>query len=418
MDYFNYKNGKLFAEDVDVQHLSKKVGTPFYCYSKATLERHYNVFNDALKGLDTVIHFAVKANSNIAILKILANLGAGGDCVSEGEIRRCLAAGIDPEKIVFAGVGKTKQELKYALESKVGQINIESEAELESLNEVAKSLAIKAPIAFRINPDIDAGTHDKISTGRKEDKFGVAYDDALAIYDKAAKMDFIEIKGVATHIGSQLTSLNPFREAFTKIRELVLALRAKGYNITHLDLGGGLGIPYDKSDIPTPKEYGEMVKQVVGDLGCKLSFEPGRLIAGNAGILVASVIYLKETEHRNFLVIDAAMNDLIRPSLYDAYHDIIAVIEEKSEITADIVGPICETGDVFAKNRQIPNLSESDLVAIRSCGAYGAVMSCEYNSRLLIPEVLVSGDKYSIIRKRESYEQMIAKDIVPEYLDI
>ncbi|PIR39403.1 MAG: diaminopimelate decarboxylase [Alphaproteobacteria bacterium CG11_big_fil_rev_8_21_14_0_20_39_49] len=416
MDHFNYKNGELFAENVAIKEMAKKVGTPFYCYSTATLERHYNVFADALKDVNATICFAVKANSNLAVLKTLANLGAGGDCVSEGEIRRCLAAGIAADKIVFSGVGKTKGELAFALKNKVMQINVESEVELESLNEVASSLNVKAPVSFRVNPDIDAGTHDKISTGRKEDKFGIAYEQARGIYSKAAKMEHVHIRGVATHIGSQLVELKPFKAAFAKIRSLVEDLRADGHDISHLDLGGGLGIPYKDQLPPSPDEYAKMVIEATDGLGCELAFEPGRLIAGNAGILVSEVIYLKKTAHRNFLVIDAAMNDLIRPTLYDAYHEIIPVDEKQSVLQMDIVGPICETGDVFGKERKLPELVSGDLIAIRSCGAYGAVMSSEYNSRLLIPEVMVNDDKFAVIREREGYEDMLKKDKLPNWL--
>lgn len=416
MDHFTYKNNYLHAEDVAIEKIAEEVGTPFYCYSKATLTRHYNVFADAFSAVDTTICFAVKANSNLAVLKTLADLGAGGDCVSEGEIRRCLAAGISAGKIVFSGVGKTKSELAYALKQGIMQINIESEAELEALNEVAKSLGVKASVAFRVNPDVDAGTHDKISTGRKEDKFGIDLHNARAIYAKAAKMEGIKIRAVATHIGSQLVSLAPFEKAFSKIKELVITLRADGHEISHLDLGGGLGIPYKQQDIPSPAEYAKMTIKTVKELGCKLAFEPGRLICGNAGILVAQVIYLKKGDNRNFLIVDAAMNDLIRPTLYDAHHDIIPVVKGNGhEVNMDIVGPICETGDVFAKNRKLPEMAGGDLIAIRSCGAYGAVMSSEYNSRLLIPEVMVNEDKYAVIRPRESYDDMLGRDRIPEW---
>jgi diaminopimelate decarboxylase len=417
VDHFNYQNGNLYAENVNLSDIAKQVGTPFYCYSTATLTRHYQVFADAFKSVDATICFAVKANSNLAVLKTLANLGAGGDCVSEGEIRRCLAAGIPASKIVFSGVGKTKDEMAFALKTGIMQINIESAVELDSLNEVAISLGKKAPVSFRVNPDIDAGSHDKISTGRKEDKFGIPWEEVRDIYKKAATMKGIEIRGVATHIGSQLTDLVPFQKAFLKVKDLVKTLKGDGHNITHLDLGGGLGIPYKQQDIPSPAEYAEMTIEAVKELGCALAFEPGRLICGNAGILVSEVIYLKKTMHKNFLVIDAAMNDLIRPTLYNAHHEIVPVVEHSGEkIAMDIVGPICETGDVFAKNRHLPELSQGDLIAIRSCGAYGAVMSSEYNSRLLIPEVMVNGDKFAVIRPRQSYEDMLARDSIPSWL--
>ena len=416
MDHFTYKNGKLFAEECLVAKIAQDVGTPFYCYSRATLERHYNVFAKALEATNSLICFAVKANSNIAILKILADLGAGGDCVSEGEIRRCLKAGISADKIVFSGVGKTRAELKYALSINIMQINVESEQELDILNEVACSMGVKAPVSFRVNPNIDAGTHDKISTGRKEDKFGIDFDSARQIYKKAAAMESIYIRGVATHIGSQLTDLNPFAKAFEKINELVCKLRQDGHDIKYLDLGGGLGIPYETKIPPSPAEYADIVIKATKDLNCNLIFEPGRLIAGNAGILVSETILLKKTNNKNFLVIDAAMNDLIRPTLYDAYHDIIPVSEGEANITVDIVGPVCETGDVFAKNRILPELKPGDLIAIRSCGAYGAVMSSEYNSRPLIAEILVDSDRYAVIRNRPAYEDMFKRDIVPAWL--
>jgi diaminopimelate decarboxylase len=417
VDHFSYKNGHLHAEDVKISDIAKQVGTPFYCYSTATLTRHYNVFADSFKSVNATICFAVKANSNLAVLKTLANLGAGGDCVSEGEIRRCLAAGIPASKIVFSGVGKTKAEMAYALKEGIMQINVESGAELDSLNEVAISLGKKAPVAFRVNPDIDAGSHDKITTGRKEDKFGIPWDEVRDIYKKASTMQGIEIRGVATHIGSQLTDLVPFQKAFTKVKDLVKTLKADGHNITHLDLGGGLGIPYKQQDVPSPAQYAEMTIEAVKELGCKLAFEPGRLICGNAGILVSEIIYLKKTSHKNFLVIDAAMNDLIRPTLYNAHHEIVPVDESNAQTLAmDIVGPICETGDVFAKNRYLPDLPEGSLIAIRSCGAYGAVMSSEYNSRLLIPEVMVNGDKFAVVRPRQSYDEMLARDSIPAWL--
>jgi diaminopimelate decarboxylase len=418
MDYFNYKNGSLYAEDVAVSEIAKKVGTPFYCYSTATLTRHYTVFAEAFKSVNATICFAVKANSNLAVLKTLANLGAGGDCVSEGEIRRCLAAGIPASKIVFSGVGKTKFEMAYALKQGIMQINVESEAELDSLNEVAISLGLKAPVSFRVNPDIDAGSHDKISTGRKEDKFGIPWDEVRNIYKKAATMQGIAVRGVATHIGSQLTDLAPFQKAFTKVTQLVKNLKSDGHNIKHLDLGGGLGIPYKEQNIPSPAQYAEMTIEAVKELDCALAFEPGRLICGNAGILVSEVIYLKKTSHKNFLVIDAAMNDLIRPTLYNAHHEIIPVQEKNGKnISMDIVGPICETGDVFAKNRELPELNSGELIAIRSCGAYGAVMSSEYNTRPLIPEVMVNGDKFAVIRARETYDDILGRDSIPGWLE-
>jgi diaminopimelate decarboxylase len=437
MDHFTYKNGILHAEKVSIPTIAQQVGTPFYCYSNATLQRHYNVFMDSFEGsgLKVNLCFAVKANSNLAVIKTLANLGAGGDAVSEGEIRRCLAAGIKGNKIVFSGIGKTVNELKFALENNVMQINIESEPELHALNEVAISMGIRANIAFRVNPDVDAGSHDKISTGRKHDKFGIEWERVRGIYNLASQMKGIKVQGVATHIGSQLTNLEPFSKAFAKVRGLVQDLRADGINITHLDLGGGLGIPYKDAEIPSPAEYARTVLAEVRDLGCELTFEPGRLICGNAGILVSEVIYIKESSTRKFLIIDAAMNDLVRPTLYDAYHEIIPVGARSPEFAAqdashdsaagpftgnsetyDIVGPICETGDVFAKQRQMPEFQAGDLLAIRSAGAYGAVMSSEYNTRLLIPEIMVNGEQIAIIRQRGNYEEILARDKIPNWL--
>lgn len=419
MDHFTYKNGILHAEDIAIPAIAAQVGTPFYCYSTATLQRHYKVFMDSFNnsGVKVNLCFAVKANSNLAVIKTLANLGAGGDAVSEGEIRRCMAASIPGNKIVFSGIGKTRAELKFALENDIMQINIESEAELHALNEIAISMGVKARVSFRVNPDIDAGSHDKISTGRKHDKFGIEWQKVRSLYKTASTMQGIKVQGIATHIGSQLTNLEPFRKAFAKIKELVAILRSDGIAITHLDLGGGLGIPYQDCPVPSPEDYAKTVLTEVKDLGCELTFEPGRMICGNAGILVTQVIYVKESSARKFLIIDAAMNDLVRPTLYDAYHEIVPVVENAiNSETYDIVGPICETGDVFAKQRLMPACAPDDLLAIRSAGAYGAVMSSEYNSRLLIPEVMVNGDKMAVVRPRESYEEMLAKDKIPEWL--
>lgn len=413
MDHFSYLNGQLHAENVAITEIAKKIGTPFYCYSKATLTHHYDVFAKAFAGLETQICYAVKANDNVAILKEFAKLGSGGDCVSKGEIMRCLKAGIPADKIVFSGVGKTAEELRYALEQKVGQINVESEPELELLNSIAVSLNKKAAIAFRVNPDVDANTHHKIATGRSHDKFGISYETAREIYKKAASLPGIKIRSVAVHIGSQLSDLAPFEKAFTKIAALVEILRQDGHSITHLDLGGGLGIPYHDLVPPSPADYAAMVKRTVGHLGCKLVFEPGRLLVGNAGILVSKVIYLKKSGQNRFLIIDAAMNDLIRPALYEAYHQIIPVTEPTAATTSfhtDIVGPVCETGDVFGKERLLPELDSDDLIVIRSAGAYGSVMAGTYNSRPLLAEVMVDGDQTILIRKRQTLEELIERD--------
>ena len=420
MDHFNYRNGQLYAEDVSVGEIAASVGTPFYVYSTATLERHFKLFDDALDGMDHCICYAMKAASNQAILKTLGNLGAGMDVVSGGEYRRAIAAGIPPEKVVFSGVGKTLEEITLALQKGIRQFNVESDSELAQISEIASSMGKIAPIAIRINPDVDAQTHEKIATGKAENKFGIPLSRAREVYSKASKMPGISVVGIDLHIGSQLTDLKPFEEAYQKLADLTQILRQDGHKIKRLDLGGGLGIPYDKnkSAPPLPVEYGKMVRKVLGHLECEIEIEPGRLIVGNAGILVSSVLGIKNGDNRNFLILDAAMNDLIRPAMYDAYHDIIPVKQPSSdEAVYDVVGPVCETGDTFAKKRTMPELSENELVAFRSAGAYGAVMSSEYNTRPLIPEVMVNKNEFSIIRKRPSYEEIIDRDIIPTWLE-
>ena len=419
MDHFNYRNGQLYAEDVSVAEIATSVGTPFYVYSTATLVRHFQLFDEALDGMDHCICYAMKAASNQAILKTLGNLGAGMDMVSGGEYRRALSAGIPPEKVVFSGVGKTLEEITLALKNGIRQFNVESDSELEQISSIASSMDKIAPIAVRINPDVDAQTHEKIATGKAENKFGIPLSRAREVYSKASQMPGINIVGIDLHIGSQLTDLKPFKKAYQKLADLTQVLRQDGHKIKRLDLGGGLGIPYEKnkSAPPLPVEYGKMVKEVLGHLDCEIEIEPGRLIVGNAGILVSSVLGVKIGDNRNFLILDAAMNDLIRPAMYDAYHDIIPVRQPSSpEAVYDVVGPVCETGDTFAKKRTMPKLTESDLVAFRSAGAYGAVMSSEYNTRPLIPEVMVNKNEFSIIRKRPSYEEIIDRDIIPNWL--
>ena len=419
MDHFNYRNGQLYAEDVSVAEIATSVGTPFYVYSTATLVRHFQLFDEALDGMDHCICYAMKAASNQAILKTLGNLGAGMDVVSGGEYRRALSAGIPPEKVVFSGVGKTLEEITLALKNGIRQFNVESDSELEQISSIASSMDKIAPIAVRINPDVDAKTHEKIATGKAENKFGIPLSRAREVYSKASQMPGINIVGIDLHIGSQLTDLKPFKKAYQKLADLTQVLRQDGHKIKRLDLGGGLGIPYEKnkSAPPLPVEYGKMVKEVLGHLDCEIEIEPGRLIVGNAGILVSSVLGVKIGDNRNFLILDAAMNDLIRPAMYDAYHDIIPVKQPSSpEAVYDVVGPVCETGDTFAKKRTMPKLTESDLVAFRSAGAYGAVMSSEYNTRPLIPEVMVNKNEFSIIRKRPSYEEIIDRDIIPNWL--
>ena len=421
MDHFLYSDGRLHAEDVAIQDIAAQVGTPFYVYSTATLIRHFKLFDDALDGLDHLVCFAMKAASNQAILKTLGDLGAGMDVVSGGEYLRARAAGVPGERIVFSGVGKTRGEMHQALQGEVRQFNIESEPELYLLNEVALSLGSTAPITIRVNPDVDAKTHAKIATGKSENKFGIPISRAREVYALAARLEGLEVVGIDVHIGSQLTELEPFVAAYRKVAELTETLRADGHNIRRLDLGGGLGIPYTRSNEapPLPTDYGAMVKRELGHLGCEIEIEPGRLIAGNAGLLVSSVIYVKSGEDREFLILDAAMNDLVRPAMYDAYHDIVPVIEPAAgseQAVYDIVGPVCESGDTFAKGRHLVAQQQGDLVAFRSAGAYGAVMSSEYNTRPLIPEVLVNGDQFAVIRARPSYDEIINRDSLPDWL--
>ncbi len=420
MDYFGYKEGEMHAEGISVKDIAENVGTPFYLYSTKTLVRHYNLFCDAFKNNDFMLCYAVKANTNQAVIKTLADQKSGADVVSEGELRRALKAGIPPNKIVFSGVGKTLEEMVFALKKGIFQFNVESEPELHKLNQVANEMGKVAPIAFRVNPDVDAKTHAKISTGKSENKFGVPIKNARGLYKEAAKLKGIKIQGVDIHIGSQLTDIAPFKEAFGLIATLVKDLREDGHDISVIDLGGGLGAPYDKNNQapPLPLEYATIVKKTVGHLNCKIIIEPGRLLVANAGILVSKVIFIKEGENRKFLIIDAAMNDLVRPTLYDAYHEIVPVCEEdKDKSTYDIVGPVCESGDTFAKGRDLQTLNSGDLIAIRSAGAYGAVLASTYNTRLLIPEVMVNGNQYEIVRKRPSYEDIIGLDQLPKWLE-
>ncbi len=421
MDHFLYRDGILHAEDVAIPEIAAQVGTPFYVYSTATLERHYRLFVEALSPLPHLVCFAVKSNGNVAVLKTLARLGAGMDVVSGGEYLRAKAAGVPGDRIVFSGIGKTREEMRLTLEGGIRQFNVESEPELRALSEVAASMGLRAPITIRVNPDVDAKTHEKIATGKKENKFGIPIARARAVYAEAARLPGIEVVGIDVHIGSQLTELEPFEQAYRKVADLTHALRADGHNIRRLDLGGGLGIPYERSNTapPLPIEYGALIKRCVGDLGCEVEIEPGRLISGNAGLMVSSVIYLKEGEGRNFLILDAAMNDLVRPSMYDAHHDIVPVIEPRPGLEPqpfDVVGPVCETGDTFAKARLLPALGAGDLVAFRSAGAYGAVMASEYNTRPLIPEVLVDRHQFAVIRARPTYDEIINRDTIPAWL--
>ncbi|SEW38810.1 diaminopimelate decarboxylase [Cognatiyoonia koreensis] len=421
MDHFLYRDGVLHAEDVPVPEIAAAVGTPFYVYSTATLTRHFKLFDEALAGMDHLVCFAMKSLSNQAVLKTLADAGAGMDVVSVGEYLRAKAVGVPGDKIVFSGVGKTAEEMKVALQGGIRQFNVESEPEMEVLSAVATGLGREAPITIRVNPNVDAKTHAKIATGKSENKFGIPISRARAVYAHAAALPGLKIVGIDVHIGSQLTELAPFEAAYQKVAELTEQLRADGHEIIRLDLGGGLGIPYARNNEapPLPTDYGAMVQRTLGHLGCEIEIEPGRLISGNAGILVSKVIYLKEGEDRQFLILDAAMNDLIRPAMYDAYHDIIAVNQGDAgaePATYDVVGPVCESGDTFAKGRAMDRVGPDDLVAFRSAGAYGAVMSSEYNSRPMIPEVLVHEDQFAVIRARPTYEEMIARDTLPEWL--
>ena len=421
MDHFLYRDGQLMAEDVNIAEIAAQVGTPFYVYSTATLLRHFKLFDDALSGMDHLVCFAVKSLSNVAVLKLLGDAGAGMDVVSGGEYLRAKAAGVSGDKIVFSGIGKTREEMRLALEGGIRQFNVESEPEMKALSQVALSLNTVAPITVRVNPDVDAKTHAKISTGKKEDKFGIPISRAREVYAMAAKLPGLKVIGIDVHIGSQLTELEPFRLAYRKVAELTEQLRSDGHDITRLDLGGGLGIPYarDNNAPPLPREYGALIKEEVGHLGCEIEIEPGRLISGNAGLLVAKVIYVKSGEDREFLIVDAAMNDLVRPAMYDAWHDIVPVIEPAAGVDQtpyDVVGPICESGDTFAKGRMLPPLDPDALVGFRSAGAYSAVMSSEYNSRPLIPEVLVNGDQFAVIRRRPTFEDMINRDTIPEWM--
>ena len=417
MNHFEYRDGVLYAEGVAIPEIARSVGTPFYCYSTATLERHYKVFSKAFDGVDALVCYAMKANSNQAVLKTLGRLGAGVDVVSEGELRRALAAGIPAERIMFSGVGKTPSEMDLGLEAGIYCFNVESEPELEVLNQRAIKAGKKAHVSFRINPDVDAKTHAKISTGKKENKFGISYERARAVYARAATLEGIQVSGIDMHIGSQITDLQPFEDAFRLLRELVETLRGDGHMIEHVDVGGGLGIPYkdDNNPPPEPDAYARIVKDQLSSLNCRIVTEPGRLIAGNAGILVSQVVYLKEGDAKNFLIVDAAMNDLIRPALYQAWMDVTAVQPRDGEPRSyDVVGPICETGDFLAKDRAL-NLAEGDLLAVHSAGAYGFVMSSNYNTRGRAAEVLVDGDQVFEVRRRETVAELFAgESLLPE----
>ena len=421
MHHFNYRGGVLHAEAVSLDTIADQVGTPFYCYSTATLERHYKVFAGAFADVDALVCYAMKANSNQAVIKTLAKLGAGADVVSEGELMRARAAGIPADKIMFSGLGKTARELALAIDEGILCINVESEPELDLLSQIASSKGRAAHISIRVNPDIDAKTHHKISTGKAEDKFGIPISRAREVYAHAAKLPGVKVSGVDMHIGSQIVDLDPFGNAFALLADFVRTLRGDGHTISHVDLGGGLGIPYrdDNEPPPSPDAYADVVKRATRELDCRLIFEPGRLIVGNAGILVIRVLFVKHGDAKNFVVVDGAMNDLIRPTLYDAYHQIWPVNEPASSakrIRADVVGPVCESGDFLGKDREMPEPKPGALLAVMTAGAYGAVQAGTYNTRALVPEVLVNGSEWALVRPRVEVDQLIALDRLPDWL--
>lgn len=418
MNHFDYRGGVLHAEDVAIPEIAAALGTPFYLYSTATLLRHFRVFRDALPA-GSLVAYAVKANNNLAVIETLAREGAGADVVSEGELRRALAGGVPPERIVFSGVGKTERELAFALDTGIFQINVESEPELEALSALAASKGVTADIAIRVNPDVDARTHAKISTGKGENKFGVPIDRMPDLATRCARLPGIRLNGIAVHIGSQITELGPMEAAYLKVIEMTDALRAAGHAITRADFGGGLGVPYvmNEAPPPSPAEYGAMVSRISAGKNLKLAFEPGRLIVANAGILVTRVVYVKHGASRDFLILDAGMNDLIRPAMYDAHHDLIPVVaSDRAERAYDIVGPVCETGDTFARGRTVPAFEAGELAAILTAGAYGAAQASEYNARPLVAEAMVNGSDWAIVRPRPSYEEMLGRDRLPDWL--
>ncbi|MCP8940679.1 diaminopimelate decarboxylase [Alsobacter sp. SYSU M60028] len=422
MHHFHYRDGVMHAEDVDLSVIAEAVGTPFYCYSTATLERHYQVFASAFADVPALVCYAMKANSNQAVLRTLARLGAGMDVVSEGELRRARAAGVPGSRITFSGVGKTAGELAHGLDENIHCFNVESEPELEALSAVAMARGRVAPVALRVNPDVDARTHHKISTGKSENKFGIPISHAREVYARAAKLPGLRITGVDMHIGSQITDLQPFDDAFALLADFVRELRADGHPIDHIDLGGGLGVPYRENNDPPPhpERYAEIVKRNTAGLGCSLVFEPGRLLAGNAGILVTRVIYVKHGEGKTFVIVDAAMNDLIRPTLYEAHHDVKPVVappRHAPRMVADIVGPVCETGDYLALGRDMPEVKAGDLIAVMTAGAYGAVQAGTYNTRPLIAETMVTRAAWAVVRPRQTYEELIGLDRLPPWLE-
>lgn len=420
MSFFQYKNGEMHAEAVALASIAAQVGTPFYCYSSAALRSAWHEFADGIKGMRASVCYAMKANSNLAVVRLFGEMGAGADIVSIGEMRRALAAGIPPARIIYSGVGKKPSELMAALEAGVGQINVESAAELETLNAVAGQLGVKADINIRVNPDVDAGTHAKITTGRKENKFGIDIDLAREAYAQAGRLPNLRVVGIAMHLGSQLTTLEPYRGAIVRVRELIGLLRGDGHKIDRFDIGGGLGIVYADEKPPSIADFMRVVAKETDGLGCELTFEPGRRLVGEAGVLVSEVILVKPGSAKTFVIVDAAMNDLIRPTLYEAWHDILPVRAPRPDtatIRCDIVGPICESGDFLAQNRDLPTLAAGDLVMVRSAGAYGAVMASSYNSRPLAPEVLVDGTRFAVIRPRPTMEEMLSAERFPPWME-
>jgi diaminopimelate decarboxylase len=420
MSHFAYRDGALHVEQVAIDDIAKAVGTPFYCYSTAALVENYAAFRDAVSDLPAMVCYAVKANSNLAVLGTLARMGAGADVVSEGELRRALAAGMPAHKIVFSGVGKTRKEMAFALESEIGQFNVESEPELETLADVARGLGRTARAAIRVNPDVDVDTHKKIATGSDEHKFGIGFAEVERIYRHGAGLDGIEMTGLAVHIGSQLTSVEPFRMAFTRLADLVRGLVHAGLPVRRLDLGGGLGVTYDSERPPSPEAYAEVVRATTADLGVELMFEPGRYLVAEAGVMITRVLYVKSGASRRFVIVDAAMNDLLRPSLYEAHHAIVPVkmaAPGTERQVYDVVGPVCETGDVIATDRPLAPVAADDLLAVACAGAYGAVMASGYNSRLLVPEVLVNGEQFAVVRPRQDYQEMLNQDRIPPWLE-
>tara|TARA_Y100000588_G_C14244924_1_gene921014 strand:- start:239 stop:1501 length:1263 start_codon:yes stop_codon:yes gene_type:complete len=414
-----YEKGKLKVENVDVMTIAKAVGTPFYCYSSGLMLRRYAALKDAFSAHNATIYYAVKANSNISVIKTLADAGAGADVVSLGELQRCMLAGVPASKIVFAGVGKTGEEILEAIKVGIFQINVESESELRLINDIAKSIDTVANIGLRVNPDVDAKTHEKITTGRRENKFGIDLSQAPNFFSIASSLPHVSLRSLSVHIGSQILDLLPFEKAYQKLTEMACHIRGLGYEIDHLDLGGGLGIPYSGELVLDLTSYEKIVRNTVATLGCRLSFEPGRYLVGESGILVTKVLHVKEGSNKSFIIVDGAMNDLIRPTLYDGYHEVIPVMQSRlgaEQAVCDIVGPICESGDYLAKDRMLPIFEQNDLIAVKCVGAYGAVMSSNYNSRPLTPEVLVRGEDFSLVKKRQTFEEFIRQEQMPEWL--